>query len=472
MNKHLLKPSLALKSKFPHEPTEDQLKLFLMMDDFILESNHERKALMIKGYAGTGKTSVVSSLVKVLKYYDYKSLLLAPTGRASKVMAQYAERKAFTIHKIIYKLKSERGSDKLVFSKNKNYYKKTIFIVDEVSMLSDRSEFGSASLLDDLINYVYEDKSNKLILIGDNAQLPPVGQDESPALQIDRLLTDYKLDIQEVEFRQVMRQQEGSGILFNATNLREQIRRKTTEIQFKTKGFSDIFKMTAEKMEDGLRYAYDKFGIENTTIICRSNREAVQYNEYIRRSIMFYENEIEAGDYLMVVRNNYTVLEDDSPAGFIANGDFVEVMKIKNFEDMHGFRFATLELRLIDYPQQLPFETKVVLDTLHSNTTAMTTEENKQLYNSVRLDYEDITSRKDRAKAIKADEYLSALQVKFAYALTCHKSQGGQWKSVFVSQGYLKDDMLNHEYLRWLYTALTRATDELYLMNFDKRFFN
>ncbi len=471
MNKHLLKPSLALKSKFPHEPTGDQLKLFLMMDDFILNNDQERKALMIKGYAGTGKTSVVSSLVKVLKYYDYKSLLLAPTGRASKVMAQYAERKAFTIHKIIYKLKSERGSDKLVFSKNKNYYKKTIFIVDEVSMLSDRSEFGSASLLDDLISYVFENKSNRLILIGDNAQLPPVGQEDSPALQIDRLLADYKLDIQEVEFTQVMRQQEGSGILFNATNIREQIRHKTTAIRFKTRGFSDIFKMTAEKMEDGLRYAYDKFGIENTIIICRSNREAVQYNEYIRRSIMFYENEIEAGDYLMVVRNNYTVLEDDSPAGFIANGDFVEVMKIKNFEDMHGFRFATLELRLIDYPQQLPFEAKVVLDTLHANTTAMTTEENKKLYDSVRLDYEDIVSRKDRNKAIKSDEYLSALQVKFAYALTCHKSQGGQWESVFVSQGYLKDDMLNHEYLRWLYTALTRATNELYLMNFDKRFF-
>ena len=471
MTHYLARPSEALTKKFPFQPTRGQLRLFSMLDDFIGERKKEKSTLLIKGYAGTGKTSVVTSLVKVLKYYNYKSLLIAPTGRAAKVMAQYAERKAFTIHKIIYKL-SQGDNDSLTFRRQKNYHKNTIFIVDEVSMVTDQADFGSKSLLADLMDFVFEEPTNKLILIGDNAQLPPVGQRESPALQTNHLLANFAVHIETVEFTEVMRQEQDSGILINATNLRERIRKDHLEIHFKTRGFKDIFRMSNQKMEDGLRYAYDKFGIENTIIICRSNKNAVAYNQFIRRTIHFYENELEAGDYLMVVRNNYAVLPADSQAGFLANGDFVEVMKVGLTEEMHGLRFANLELRLIDYPSEPVFETKVILDTLYSHSTSLNEQENRDLYKGVLEDYLDIASKKERLKAIRNDPYLNAIQVKFAYALTCHKSQGGQWKAVFLDQGYLQQDMINKEYLRWLYTAVTRATQELYLINFNNEFFD
>lgn len=469
MNQYLAKPSEALQKKFPFQPTKGQLELFKLLDSFILDKTNKRPALVIKGYAGTGKTSVVTSLVQVLKYYNYKSMLLAPTGRAAKVMALYAGRKAFTIHKIIYKLKQD--DDNLVFRKQKNYHKNTVFIVDEVSMVTDVSDFGAKSLLADLMQYVFEEPTNKLILIGDNAQLPPVGQSESPALQLDKLVNDYKLHISAVEFTEVMRQEQDSGILINATQLRERIRANKLDIFFDTRRFNDIFKMNSQKMEDGLRYAYDKFGIENTTVICRSNKNAVQYNQYIRRTIHFYENELEAGDFLMIVRNNYAILPEDSQAGFLANGDFVEIMKVGSIEEIHGFRFATLNLRLVDYPDEPIFEAKVILDTLYSNNTSLSTEENRKLYHAVMEDYNDLSNKKERMKALKQDPYLNAIQVKFAYALTCHKSQGGQWNAVFLDQGYLNDDMINKDYLRWLYTAITRATNELYLINFKPEFF-
>ena len=470
MTQYLAKPSEALTKKFPFQPTMGQLRLFNLLDDFIPETKKEKPTLLIKGYAGTGKTSVVTSLVKVLKYYNYKSLLMAPTGRAAKVMAQYAERKAFTIHKIIYKLRQD-DSESPTFKKQKNYHKNTIFIVDEVSMVTDQSEFGTSSLLADLLQFVFEQPTNKLILIGDNAQLPPVGQTESPALQLDKLLTNFQLNIESVEFTEVMRQERDSGILINATNLREKIRKDLKEIQFKTSGFKDIFRMGTQKMEDGLRYAYDKFGVENTIIICRSNKGAVAYNQFIRRTIHFYENELEAGDYLMIVRNNYAILSEESQAGFLANGDFVEVMKVGLIEEMYGFRFANLDLRLIDYPTEPVFQAKVILDTLYSNSTSLSGDDNRNLYKGVMEGYLDLSSKKERLKALRKDPYLNAIQVKFAYALTCHKSQGGQWKAVFLDQGYLKQDMVNKEYMRWLYTAVTRATQELYLINFNKEFF-
>ena len=470
MTQHLAKPSEALTKKFPFQPTRGQLRLFGLLDDFIQETKKEKSTLLIKGYAGTGKTSVVTSLVQVLKYYNYKSLLMAPTGRAAKVMAQYARRKAFTIHKIIYKLRQD-NSEALTFKRQKNYHRNTIFIVDEVSMVTDQSEFGANSLLADLLQFVFEQPTNKLILIGDNAQLPPVGQKESPALQLGNLLANFALSIESVEFTEVMRQEQHSGILINATNLREKIRTNSLQIQFKTRGFKDIFRMGNQKMEDGLRYAYDKFGIENTTIICRSNKNAVAYNQFIRRTIHFYENELEVGDYLMIVRNNYSILPEDSLAGFLANGDFVEVMKVGLVEEMYGFRFANLDLRLIDYPSEPVFKAKVILDTLYSRNTSLDEQENRKLYNGVMEDYLDLASKKERLKALRNDPYLNAIQVKFAYALTCHKSQGGQWKAVFLDQGYLQQDMINKEYLRWLYTAVTRATQELYLINFNKEFF-
>ncbi len=470
MSQYLKTPSEAISRKFAFEPTQGQSRLFDMLDNFITNEGEIRSTLVIKGYAGTGKTSVVTSLVSILKYFNYKSLLMAPTGRAAKVMAQYAERKAFTIHKIIYKLKQNEG-DALQFTKQKNYHKRTIFIIDEVSMISDKADFGNVSLLDDMIRYVFQDPSNKLILIGDNAQLPPVGQSESPALQIEHLASDYKLHIQSVEFTEVMRQERHSGILRNATSLRQLISQHLLKIHFHTKGFKDIYRLEGTRMEDGLRYAYDKFGVENTTIICRSNKSAVQYNQFIRRTIHFYENELEVGDYLMIVRNNYAILPEDSQAGFLANGDFVEVMKVGAEEEMHGFRFVNLSLRLVDYPSEPIFECKTLLDTLYSNNTSLTQEENKKIYQSVLTDYLDITSKKKRQEAVRSDPYLNALQVKFAYALTCHKSQGGQWDAVFLDQGYLKDEMINQDYLRWLYTAVTRATKELYLINFNANFF-
>jgi exodeoxyribonuclease-5 len=402
----------------------------------------------------------------------YRYVLMAPTGRVAKVMAGYARRAAFTVHKKIYKPKGEEGaSTSLAFSRQKNYYKKTLFIVDEASMLSENAEFGGASLLSDLIRFVYEDASNRLVLVGDNAQLPPVHQLESKALDKDWLKEKYKLDVYETELTEVMRQEKESGILNNATNLREELVKKEFNIRFKTSGYSDIYRMTGERLEDGLRYAYDKFGTEDTIVICRSNRAAVQYNEYIRRSIFWQENEIEAGDYLMIVRNNYTFLPETAAAGFLANGDFVEVMKIVNFEELYGLRFATLELRLLDYPDQEPFEAKVILDTLHSHSPSLAQEDNRRLYQEVLMDYSDLASKTERMKAVRKDPYLNALQVKFAYALTCHKSQGGQWKAAFVDQGYLPDEQVDKEYIRWLYTAVTRAKSELYLVNFNAKFF-
>jgi exodeoxyribonuclease-5 len=309
------------------------------------------------------------------------------------------------------------------------------------------------------------------MLVGDNAQLPPVKQDFSHGLDADYLSRQFSLSITETELTEVTRQSLESGILYNATLLRDQLTEQKFKIQFQTKRFPDFYRMTGEKLEEGLRYAYHKYGTENTTIICRSNKMAVRYNQHIRRSILFYENEIEAGDYLMIVRNNYFFLSEDSPAGFLANGDFVEVKKMKNFEEVHGFRFATLVLRLVDYPEQDEFEAKVVLNTLYSPAPALTEDESNSLFESVMEEYKDVVTKKERNEAIRSDLYLNALQVKFAYALTCHKSQGGQWEAVFVDQGFLKPEMLNREFIRWTYTAIPRAKSELFLMNFHEMFF-
>jgi exodeoxyribonuclease-5 len=279
------------------------------------------------------------------------------------------------------------------------------------------------------------------------------------------------LDADHIELTEVMRQKLESGILFNATNLRDQLKNEKPAIQIATKSFSDIFKMTGERLEDGLRYAYDKYGTENTTIITRSNKAAVQYNQYIRRVIHFFEDEISSGDLLMIVKNNYTYMAESDRVNFLANGDMAEVMKIRNFEEFYGFRFATLELRLLDYPDEPNFEAKVILDTLHSPSPSLTRDQYRDLYRQVSEDYEDVASKVERKELIKKDPFLNALQIKFAYALTCHKAQGGQWKAVFVDQGYLPEDKVDRDFTRWLYTAITRATEELYLVNFDQTFF-
>ena len=442
-----------------------------MFDIFLAQKSDRRNVLLLKGYAGTGKTTVVSALVNALPSFNLKLFLLAPTGRAAKVIAGYSGRNAYTIHKIIYQRAADPITGKYQFKRRRNYQKNTLFVVDEASMLADDPGLRRGGLLTDLLDFVFEQPSNRLLLIGDVAQLPPVGQLLSRGLDADYLASVLHLNILETELTEVMRQEQHSGILSNATALREQLGDENFRIQLRTRGFADVYRMTGERLEDGLRYAYDKFGRENTAIICRSNRESVEYNRYIRQQIFFYESELDVGDYLMVVKNNYFFLDDDSPVNFIANGDFAEVMKIVTFEELYGLRFATLELRLLDYPEQPSFEAKVILDVLHSSTAALEEDKYQQLYEQVITDYQDHGTPAEQREAIRNDHYLNALQIKFAYALTCHKSQGGQWDAVFVSQGYLIDEMVNQEYLRWLYTAITRAKKELYVMNFKEAFF-
>ncbi|MCC9165574.1 ATP-dependent DNA helicase [Pontibacter harenae] len=462
-----MRPVEALKTNFPFEPTEDQAKLFGKLDEFIISKQEERQVFLLKGYAGTGKTTVVTSLVKILNKFGYKYVLLAPTGRAAKVMSSYSGKAAFTIHKKIYRQTANPYSEGLSFTRQPNKTDSTIYIVDESSMISDDSGFGENGLLRDLMGYVFEKKNNKLLLIGDTAQLPPVNQAMSPSLDGEYLKQNFRCHVREMELTQVMRQAEASGILMNATNLRNQLKKEPLEIKLHTKGWRDIYKMTGEKLEDGLRYAYDKFGIENTIVICRSNKTANMYNQHIRRQIFFSEDEIGVGDYLMVVRNNYFWLPKDSDIGFMANGDFVEITKIIRDEEMYGFRFVDVRVRFVDYPDAEEQEVKIMLDTLYTDAPALPADQNRKLYEEVLQDHMDIKTKRERSKEIKKSPYLNALQVKFAYALTCHKAQGGQWQAVFVDQGFLKDDMVNEEFARWLYTALTRSSEELFLLNFN-----
>lgn len=469
-NEHLPKPSDLLIKNFPFPPTSGQADFFGKMNDFLLMKTESKPTFVLRGYAGTGKTSVISALVKSLPRLNMRSLLLAPTGRAAKVMGNYSNRAAYTIHKIIYKPKGEDGSMGLGFILQKNYYKDTVFIIDESSMLADDGGM-SGNLLGDLIRFTFQGAGNRLILVGDTAQLPPVGSDFSPALESSYLLRHFRLDAEQIELTEVMRQKLESGILFNATNLRDQLKKDPPTIQITTNTFKDTFKMTGERLEDGLRYAYDKYGTENTTIVTRSNKAAVQYNLYIRKVIHFFEDEISSGDLLMIVKNNYTYMAESEKVNFLANGDMAEVMKIRSFEELYGFRFATLELRLLDYPEEPHFEAKVILDTLYSPSPSLTRDQYRSLYQQVSEDYADVASKVERMELIRKDPYLSALQVKFAYALTCHKAQGGQWKAVFVDQGYLKEDQVDQDFTRWLYTAITRATEELYLVNFNPMFF-
>lgn len=463
-------PSISLRNFFPHQPTADQEVFFHDMDEFLKPEVETKTTYILKGFAGTGKTTAIGALVRALPSLKLRAMMMAPTGRAAKVMSAYAGKTGFTIHKIIYRPRSSESDGLYGFEVQKNYYKNTVFIVDEASMLSD-DKMAGRSLLEDLLDFVFQHPDNRLLFIGDMAQLPPVGSSASPALDKPYLIRHYRLNVKEALLTAVTRQHLDSGILFNATKLRDQVSKDVPSIAFKTKGFKDFFKMTSEKLEDGLRYAYDKFGLDNTMIITRSNKSAVQFNRYIRQLIFFYEDELNAGDRLMIVKNNYTYLEDSEKISFLANGDFVEILKIRSFEEIYGLRFATLELKLVDYPEEVPFEAKIILDTLHEPQAALPKEKWQDLYSQVGEDYLDLGSKTKIREALKKDPYLNALQVKFAYALTCHKSQGGQWEAVFVDQGYLKTEQLDREYVRWLYTAMTRAKEELFMMNFHSSFF-
>lgn len=463
-------PTELLLKGFPHQPTVGQAHFFLKIGEFLADENL-RSCFLLKGYAGTGKTTLISALIKSIAKFGFKSVLLGPTGRAAKVMAHYSKKKAHTIHKIIYRQVADAYTGSLHFERQSNKHRDTLFIVDEASMISDEAEFGARGLLSDLIEFVFEGIGNKLLIVGDVAQLPPINKDLSPALDKGLLESSFYLTVFEQELTEVTRQGQNSGILQNATWLRDALPLEKLTIKLQTRGLKDFYKMPSDRLEDGLRYAYQKHGRENVTIITRSNREAVQLNQFVRRQINGAEEELDVGDLLMIVRNNYTILDEESPAGFLANGDFVEVKRIRREEEVHGFRFATVELQLLDYEEQPPFEAKIFLDTLHSPSPSLNQEDNRRLYEAVAEDYQHLKSKKARTEALRQDVYLNALQVKFAYALTCHKSQGGQWNAVFINQGYLSEEQVNREFARWLYTAVTRATDEVFMMNFHAHFF-
>lgn len=468
--------SALLLQHFPFETTTGQRTLLNKLAAFIKGDNLDQ-IFVIKGYAGTGKTTLVRSLVKSMPALRGKTMLLAPTGRAAKVLSNYTEKQAYTIHKKIYFRKPTDGGG-LAFQLQQNLHNDTIFIVDEASMisnsggLSEGGYFGAGSLLDDLITYVFNGTNCKLIFIGDTAQLPPVGLDVSPALDIEYLKASYSFQVESFELTEVVRQSGDSGILTNATTLRNQIKLKeNNQAHFNLEGFKDVVRIDGVDLEDALNEAYGKYGAEDTMIVCRSNKRANIYNQQIRARIRWQESEISAGDYMMVVRNNYFWLPEESKAGFIANGDIIEILKVSNMQEMHGFRFVDVKMRMIDYPDEQDLEVRLLLDTIMTEVPALSQAENKKLYESVLLDYNDVADRRMRAKKVKEDPFFNALQVKFAYAVTCHKAQGGQWPCVFVEQGYLTDEMMNVEYLRWLYTGITRASEKLYLVNFNKEFF-
>jgi exodeoxyribonuclease-5 len=461
-----------LTKKFPHLPTQKQTQLLNLLSKFIFDDDKDA-IFLLKGYAGTGKTTTISTFVNALASAGKKAVLLAPTGRAAKVIAVYSKRPAFTIHKKIYFPKKQaNGGVDFVLQTNK--HRNTIFIVDEASMIPDSRQnqklFETGSLLDDLIKYVYSGHNCKLVFIGDTAQLPPVKLNISPALEEDTLQYDYHKNVTEIELDEVMRQHENSGILANATQLRLQMQNEIDAFQFDIK-FTDIKRLVdGYDIEDALVAAYDNDGVEDTAFIVRSNKRANQYNQQIRMQIRGQENEISAGDFVMVVKNNYYWLKENSTAGFIANGDICQVLKIFSIKELYGFKFAEVELKMIDYPDMQPFETVLLLDTLTSESPSLTYEESNKLYQAVKEDYADEKSKFKQFLAIKKNIYFNALQVKFSYAMTCHKSQGGQWKTVFIEHPYLPDGV-SKEYFRWLYTAMTRAQERLYLIGFKDDFF-
>ncbi|HXC05552.1 MAG TPA: AAA family ATPase [Bacteroidia bacterium] len=465
--------SVLLKN-FPFETTPGQKVLIDKLSDFLMNRD-ERSCFVMRGYAGTGKTTIVGALVKSLPEIRAKCSLMAPTGRAAKVLSNYSGVQAFTIHKKIY-MQSVDGAGFGSYALRENVHTHTLFIIDEASMISGKSapEFrGGSSLLSDLIEYVYSGSNCKLLFIGDVAQLPPVGLDVSPALDVEFMKKEYYLNADGYELNDVVRQAQDSGILQNATVIREMIKEEEfTFPRFELKGFKDIVRLTGDDLEDALNSSYSNYGAEGTLVICRSNKRANLFNQQIRARIRWQENEISSGDYMMVVKNNYHWLPPKSAAGFIANGDIVEILKVGKYSEMHGFNFVDVRMRLIDYPDEKELEAKLLLNTINSESPALSQEDNKKLYESVYMEYAEIGDRGIRMAKLKKDPFFNALQVKFAYAVTCHKAQGGQWNSVFVEQGYLTEEMINKEFLRWLYTALTRATDKLYLVNFSKEFFD
>ena len=462
---------MLIAQTYPFSPTAEQLVFCREMANF-LQEDLDGKCFILRGYAGTGKTTSVAALVKALPAFKLRSLLLAPTGRAAKVMSNYSGRTALTIHKKIYRKRVAVSMD-MSFQLAPNLAENTLFIIDEASMIADEwNTKNGSSFLKDLMEFVYNQKNCAVLFVGDTAQLPPVGSLDSPALNKRYLTENFHLHVTEVELREVVRQEQKSGILANATMLRQMINDEVVTLpQFITKGYRDIFRMTGLKLVEGLEYAYRKFGMENCLVVCRSNKSANVYNQQIRSRLLYREEELTGGDQIMVVRNNYFWLPDSEATSFIANGDMAKITRVRNEEERYGFRFSEVQMEFLDYPEAGSITCKVMLDTLQSETPNLSYEQSKKLYEGLMEDYDHITNKKERLLAIKQDPFYNALQIKFAYAVTCHKAQGGQWDAVFVDQGYLTDDMVDMDFLRWLYTGVTRAKRELFLVNFAQNLF-
>lgn len=462
--------SQQIKRNFSYKPTEEQENTLNSFSNFLLSSSQE-KILILRGYAGTGKTSLVSALVKTLDEVGRKCVLLAPTGRAAKVFSLYSHHPAYTIHRRIYRQRVF-SEDMDNFTLNTNLHRQTLFIVDEASMIANEgisgASFGTGRLLDDLIEYVYSVPGCSLMLVGDTAQLPPVGEEQSPALSA-AVLQGYGLEVTECLLTQVVRQAADSGILYNATRLRQAIMNEECFMlpSVKIGSCPDVKVIQGGDLIETISESYDKAGMDETIVICRSNKRANLYNKGIRNTILYREDELNAGDVLMVAKNNYFWGADCKELDFIANGDVAVVRRVRRVREMYGFRFADALLCFPDYAD-LELEVTLLLDTLHHDSPSLPREQSERLFEAVSEDYAHLPTKRERIKKIKEDPYYNALQVKYAYAVTCHKAQGGQWQRVFLDQGYLTEEMVSPDYYRWLYTAFTRATEILYLVNWPK----
>ena len=455
--KYRIREAMGMVPTAEQEHAIDVFSLFMTdRDDHVV--------MILRGSAGTGKTTLAGAIVRAMNVLKQKMILLAPTGRAAKVFALNAGHPAYTIHRRIYRQKS--AGDISAFNLNFNNNRDTLFMIDEASMIANQgygeSAFGSGCLLDDLMQFVYSGQNCRMVLVGDKAQLPPVGEDESPALMSD-VLRAYGMKVYECDLNQVLRQSEDSGILWNATRIRTLIDDWVLpKIRFQ--GFADIVRVPGDELIESLATSYSRVGMDETMVITRSNKRANIYNQGVRNTVLDREDELCRGDQLMIVKNNYYWTEQSKEISFLANGDIAVVQRVRNVQELFGFRFADVTMTLPDY-DSYELTATVILDSLTTESPALSREQQEQLYNAVMEDYADIPLKADRIKQLKKDKYFNALQIKFAYAVTCHKAQGGQWAHVYIDQGYMTDDMLTPDYIHWLYTAFTRATEKLFLVN-------
>lgn len=443
------------------QPTNDQKHAIEIFCNFI--TNHESQIMIINGYAGTGKTTLIKAITLTLQEFNYPFVLLAPTGRAAKVLSSYCSHQAYTIHKYIYRQKSV---DQFIFELNYNQHKKAVFFVDEASLISndytEGSSFGSGYLLEDLLNFVFQHKDNKLVIIGDTAQLPPVGSSYHYALKNDIYIKNH-LNTSYTELKEVIRQQNDSIININATLIRKNIENEIIEIPPLVKN-DEFTNINSNEALEYISQSYDKVGINETIILCYSNKRALQINKAIRNRIFAYDNELNQGDLLMVVKNNYFELPDSIPFNFIANGELINIKRILKNESIYGFNFKKVIFEIVDYPD-IEIENYLLTETLNLETPNLPKIRQEELFNNIMMDYNDIRSKKKKLTLIRENKFFNALQVKYGYAITTHKAQGGQWKHVYIDLSFLNYTNLGIEQLKWLYTAITRATEKIYLID-------